>query len=117
MHDFRKLKIWERSKDLSVEIYKITAKFPKHELYSITSQIRRASSSVPANIAESSGRNSEKDFSHFLVIALGSLNELYTFLQISKDLKFLNDETFNSIIIEIEEIRNMIYIFRKNLSS
>lgn len=115
MHDFKKLKIWQRSKDLSVSIYQITSDFPKHEVYGLTSQIRRAATSVAANIAEGSGRGTSKDFSNFLAIALGSLNELYTFTDIALALEYITKSDFESISKETEELRNMIFIFRKNL--
>ena len=75
-HNFRELEIWKESKDLSVRVYKITRDFPKQEVYGITSQICRASVSIPSNIAEGAGRNSNKDFSRFINIALGSAFEL-----------------------------------------
>jgi four helix bundle protein len=66
MKDFRKLKVWEKSHQLTLEIYKITASFPKEEIYTLTSQIRRASISIPSNIAEGCGRGSDADFARFL---------------------------------------------------
>lgn len=76
MKDFRNLKVWEKSHQLTVEIYKATEKFPKHEQYGLTSQLRRASVSVAANIAEGCGRKSDADFGRFLGIAMGSVSEL-----------------------------------------
>ena len=76
MRDFHKLMIWQRSHSLTLEIYKITKTFPKEEVFGLTSQIQRAVSSIPTNIAEGCGRNSNKEFAHFLQIAIGSATEL-----------------------------------------
>lgn len=115
MVDFTRLSIWIRSKDLSIEIYKITSSFPKTEQFGITSQIRRAAFSVPANISEGAGRLTEKDFSHFLIIAMGSLNELYTFIYISRELKYLKKEHADLLTKEINQLKSMIYSYRKKL--
>jgi len=71
LRDFRKLKIWERSHEFTLNIYKLTKSFPKEELYGITSQLRRAAASIPTNIAEGCGKQTEKDFARFISIAAG----------------------------------------------
>jgi four helix bundle protein len=76
MRNFRELKVWEKAHELTLLVYRNTKSFPKEELYGLTSQIRRACSSIPANIAEGCGRQTEKDFSRFLQIAFGSASEL-----------------------------------------
>lgn len=76
MRDFRELKVWEKSHQLTLAIYKITAIFPREELYGLTIQIRRASASIPANIAEGCGRNGVAELARFLHIAMGSASEL-----------------------------------------
>jgi four helix bundle protein len=76
MRDFRKLQIWVRSHGLALDIYRITQSFPKVEIYGIVRQMRRSASSIPTNIAESCGRNTEKDFARFLDKAMGSASEL-----------------------------------------
>lgn len=76
MRDFKKLNVWQKAHALTVHVYKATYDFPREELYGLTSQIRRASVSIPANIAEGCGRGSEADFCHFLQIAFGSASEL-----------------------------------------
>jgi four helix bundle protein len=101
MRDFKKYDIWQLSHELTLEVYKITSGFPKEELFGLTSQIRRAVSSIPTNISEGCGRNSDKEFNQFLNIALGSASETEYLLTLSKDLNYIelnNFETFNSKI-------------------
>ena len=93
--DFKKLDIWKESFNVSKNIYSITSKFPEKEKFGIISQLRRASASIGANIAEGCGRQSEKDFVRFLYIAFGSIKECEHFLLLSKDLKYLNTDNFN----------------------
>jgi len=115
-HNFRNLNIWKRSRTLATKIYIASSKFPKEEIYGITSQIRRAAISVPSNIAEGCGRGTNKSLHHFLNISYGSLNELETQLLISVDLTYLNETDINPLIEEIIEIRKMIGSFQNNLS-
>jgi four helix bundle protein len=89
MKDFRQLKVWEKSHQLALAIYKATKEFPKEELYGLTSQIRRSSMSVPTNIAEGCGRNTDADFARFLQIAMGSASETGYQLILAHDLEFL----------------------------
>jgi four helix bundle protein len=90
MKDFRTLTVWRRSHELTVSICTLTKSFPKEELFGLTSQMRRASSSVAANIAEGCGRNSNADFQRFLQIAFGSLNEVDYHLRLSRDLNLID---------------------------
>ena len=92
MRDFRKLKVWEKAHELVLEIYRVTAGFPREELYGMTSQLRRACVSIPANIAEGCGREGEAELRRFLRIGLGSANELEYHLFLAKDLRFLSPE-------------------------
>jgi four helix bundle protein len=89
---FRDLRVWQEAMALTVEIYKSTAGFPKHELYGLTQQIRRAAVSIPSNIAEGKGHYSDKEFSRFLFHARGSLLELQTHLLIAEQLQYLSKE-------------------------
>ena len=90
--------------------------FPKEEIYALTSQLKRASVSIPSNIAEGFGRQTDKSFNHFLNIARGSLNEIETQLIISKELDFvIDDNLFNEILFLIEEESKMIHAFSKKL--
>ena len=91
MKDFRKQKVWQKSHKLTLEIYKVTMGFPRDEIYGLTSQLRRCCSSIPANIAEGCGRNSDADFSRFLQISMGSATELEYHLLLSHDLGMLDD--------------------------
>lgn len=108
MKSYKDLLIWQRSKTLVVTVYKIVSKFPKEELFALTSQIKRCSISVPSNIAEGWGRDTNKNFINFLNIAKGSLYELETQLIIASDLKYIEISTAEEISIEINEISKMI---------
>jgi four helix bundle protein len=117
MHNFKELKIWQKSKELVVEIYQLTQSFPGSEQFGITSQIQRAAMSIPSNIAEGSGRNSVKDFNRFLDIAKSSSFELETQIIIASELGYVTDENSIRIINSINEIQKMIYGFQKSLES
>lgn len=101
--------------DLSVLIYKTAGHFPKEEIYALVSQLKRAVVSIPSNIAEGSGRNTDKEFIQFLFIAYGSSCELDTQIELSKRLNFISEEEFKSISDEINEIQKMIFKFRDKL--
>ena len=115
MHNFKKLNIWIKSITLVKEIYVLTNKFPKIEQYGLVSQMQRAAVSIPANIAEGSAKSSNKDFTRFLEFSLGSIFELETLTIISKELSYINDETFNSIDKQIQEVQKMIISFMSQL--
>ena len=89
MHNYKELNVWKGSKEFSVLIYKLTNSFPNSEIYGITAQINRSSVSIPSNIAEGAGRNSNKDFSRFIHIAIGSSFELETQLIIAHEIGFI----------------------------
>ena len=92
MRNYNNILAWQKSDDLAVAIYEATRAFPKEEIYALTSQIRRAAYSVPANVAEGASRSSQKDYLHFLFIARGSLAETTYFLHLSRRLGYLSDE-------------------------
>src|SRR5436190_18912963 len=94
MQNYKDLKVWEKAHSFTLKVYECTKLFPKEELYSLTNQIRRSSASIAANIAEGCGKNSKQEFAHYLNIALGSANESEYFLILSKDLKYLVEESF-----------------------
>ena len=92
MRDYRKIRAWAESDDLTVLIYRLTKTFPKEEMYGLTSQVRRAAYSVPSNIAEGSARGSKKEYLHFLYIARGSLSETQYFVHLATRLGYLSEE-------------------------
>ncbi|WP_346854910.1 four helix bundle protein [uncultured Draconibacterium sp.] len=115
MKNFKNLNIWRKGIDLVVNVYIKSKQFPKEEIYGITSQMRRAAVSIPSNIAEGSGRNSDKDFNRFLDISLGSSFELETQLKIAHELEFLSDKDFNELNEKVIEEQKMITGLQKSL--
>ncbi|MGB2869639.1 MAG: four helix bundle protein [Bacteroidota bacterium] len=111
MQDYRKIKTWQKAHRLALDVYLVTRNFPKAELYGITSQVRRASVSIPAIIAEGSGRRTRADFARFLTLSLGSVNEVEYFLLLSRDLKYLEESEYRSLIDQLVEIRKMLVSF------
>ncbi len=107
MNNYRELKVWQKSMDLVEKVYTLISMFPKEEKYGLISQIQRSSVSIPSNIAEGAGRNSNKEFVHFLGIANGSTNELNTQLILSNRIGYITDkdlEDTNKLITEIEKM-------------
>ena len=109
MHELNKLRIWGKGIELTSKIYLITKCFPDEEKFGLKNQIRRAAVSIPSNIAEGAGRESKKEFKHFLSIANGSSFELHTQLIISLRLKYIKEEDFKKIELDIIEIQKMNY--------
>ena len=114
-HNFRKLKIYQRSIEFSVEIYKVSRQFPREEIYGLTSQIRRAVTSISLNIAEGSGNSSGKEFKRFLEIALRSDYEVMTCLEIAYRLNYCKQGEFDRLLSEADEIAAMIFGFSGKL--
>ncbi|MBK8721441.1 MAG: four helix bundle protein [Saprospiraceae bacterium] len=112
-YNFEKLEIWNLAIDLSVDIYKITTKFPEEEKYGIISQLRRASSSISANIAEGSTRLSDKDKGRFIQIAFGSTIEVLNFLILSARLDYISNEELEYYRINISKLSNKINSYYK----
>jgi len=115
MHNYKKLKIWIDSIELVGFIYEKTLSFPKQEIFALQSQIRRASVSIPSNIAEGAGRQTILDFKQFLTIANGSCNELETQLIIAKKLNYIEENDLIDMQNKIQDIQKMIYSFKKSL--
>ncbi|MDO5980868.1 four helix bundle protein [Flavivirga spongiicola] len=115
MHRFKDLEIWKRSRSFCSEIYSITSKFPESEKFGLTNQLRRASVSIPSNIAEGSSRQSNKDFARFLQITLGSAYEIETQLLIASDLGFINNEELKELSKNLESIIKMTSKFKSTL--
>src|SRR5882724_5726817 len=108
MKDFRDLRVWEASHKLTLEVYAITARFPRHELYGLTSQIRRCSVPIGANIAEGCGERGNNEFQRYLQIASGSASELDYHLLLSRDLSFLPETDYQNLAKGLLEIRKML---------
>ncbi len=101
---FRDLRVWQEAMKLTTEIYRDTAKFPRHEVYGLSQQMRRAAVSVPSNIAEGKGHRSDREFSHFLLHARGSLLELQTQLLIAEELQYSTKEDAQRLLAMAESV-------------
>lgn len=117
MHKFKDLKVWQKARILTKDIYLLTGGFPAAERYELTSQIRRAVISIPSNIAEGSGRGSNKEFKRFLDIALSSAFELETQIILASDLEYIADSECEEILEMIMEVQRMIVGFHKSLGN
>ena len=115
MHNYRELKIWQRSMDFVVKIYEASASFPKEERYGLTSQLRSCAVSVPSNISEGAGRGTNKQFKRFLEFSMGSINEAQTQIELANRVKYLNKEAYDSLIDEALQIYKMILAFYNSL--
>jgi len=111
---YKDLDVFDGGYKLSLCIYKLTISYPKHEIYGITSQIRRAAVSVPLNIAEGYGRKSKEDFKRFLKISLGSVNETETLLELSKDLGYIEERKCEKLIEQYDILGKKIYRLIEN---
>ncbi len=117
MHNFKELKSWQKAIDFCLDIYKLTGSFPTEERFGLISQLRRAGVSVPSNIAEGSGRNSDKEFVHFLSIATGSSYELETQLIIAHRLGYIKEEEIQEATLKLSEIQKMVFAFSNRLKT
>lgn len=115
MHNFKKLDIWGKSMDLVTEIYQVTNLFPNNERFGLTSQMQRSAVSIPSNIAEGSAKSSNKDFSRFLEMSIGSSFELETQIILATNLKYIDSENSFAIQNKISEIQKMIIGFKNKL--
>lgn len=108
MQNYKELKVWEKSHQLTLMVYQVTSSFPKEEIYALTSQIRRAAYSIPCNLAEGCGRKTQKDLAKFLQYSLGSANETEYFLLLSCDLKYISEKEHKELEKIINEIKAML---------
>ncbi|MCD6354345.1 MAG: four helix bundle protein [Prolixibacteraceae bacterium] len=115
MHNFKNMKIWQKSRVLVKEVFLLTKEFPSEEKFGLTSQMLRCAYSIPSNIAEGSGRSSNKEFSRFLDISLGSAFELETQLILASDVNYLSEEQLQHTQNLLQEIQKMIYSFKTKL--
>ncbi len=115
MHNFKKLEIWKRAVALVTEVYQLTQAYPQHEVFGLTSQTRRAATSIPLNISEGSAKSSDKDFARFLEIAVGSSFELETSLIIASNLSYISNDMLEEFQVKIGELQKMIFAFVNGL--
>jgi len=117
LKDFRELRVWEKAHQMTLTAYKATAAFPKHELFGLTSQIRRCSSSIPANIAEGCGRIGNSELHRFLQIACGSANELEYHFLLARDLEYIPKENYESLQGKVIELKKMLVALTRKVAS
>ena len=115
MQNYKKLDVWVKSYRLSLEIYEVTKQFPEDEKFGLTSQLRRAAVSIPINISEGAGRATNKDFAHFIQIAIGSANEIECELMLAHDLGNIETAHFKALCDKLREVRLMLISFRNTL--
>lgn len=115
MRNFRNYDVWKMSHKLALKIYSETKSFPKEEIYGIISQLRRAAYSVPTNISEGAGRSTDAQFANFIDIALGSANEVEYLLLLSKDLEFLEKQTYLTLDKEVNLVKRSLYRLHQKL--
>lgn len=115
MRDFKKYDIWKLSHELTLEIYLISNSFPNDEIYGLTSQIRRSSSSIPTNISEGCGRDSDLEFNRFLTIAMGSASETEYLIILAKDLAYVNDNQAEILIEKVNIIKRKTHQLKQKL--
>jgi len=117
MKDFKKYRVWQLGHQLTLEIYKTTKKFPKEEIYGLTSQMRRASYSIPSNIAEGYGRESQPEFEGFLTISQASASELEYFNISVKDLDIIEQSEFEEFDKKINEVKRSLHSLIKKVKA
>lgn len=116
MKDYKKLQVWEKAHELVLYVYKqVLPKFPKHEQYDLMSQTKRAAYSITLNIVEGCGRNSEKDFTHFLDMALGSAKELEYSCLLARDLEYLSNDIYENVHNKVNEVIAMLIALIKTI--
>ena len=117
MQDFKKLRVWEKSHRLALLIYHATRSFPQEERYGLTSQLRRAASSIPANIAEGCGRASNAELGRFFQVAMGSASELEYHLLLVRDLNLLNEPDHKRLTVQVTEVKRMLTALIRKLKT
>jgi len=116
MRDFKEFKVWEKAHQLSIQVYRISPKIPEDERYGPVSQLRRAVTSIPTNIAEGCGRDSEREFARFLSIAAGSASEVECQLLLAHDLNYIQDD-YDQLYTSVSEIKKMLNSLIKKLTA
>ncbi len=116
MRDYKKYDVWLKAHELTLFVYKaVLPCFPKSEQYDLTSQLKRATYSVPLNIVEGCGRNTDKDFAHFLDTALGSIQEAEYCILLAHDLQYLNAELYQEVTIKMNPVKAMLINLIKSI--
>ncbi|HJR16956.1 MAG TPA: four helix bundle protein [Gemmatimonadales bacterium] len=115
MGDFKKLKVWQKAHELTIAVYKSTLKFPDQERYGLTSQLRRAAASIPANLAEGCGRGSDNELGRYVHISLGSANELEYHLLLARAVGCLAPPVYGSLNAATLEVQSMLATFGRRL--
>ena len=108
MKDYKKLIVWQKAHALAVSLYKETSRFPKTEQFNLTSQLRRAATSIPTNVAEGCGKYTQLDFARFLQISLGSSNEVEYLAFLSRELGYINEEEYRNLDSKVNEVKAML---------
>ena len=117
MADFKQLKVWQRAHQVTLEIYRVTGRFPQTELYGLTSQMRRCAVSMGSNIAEGRGRDGDPDFGRFIQIAAGSAAELEYQLLVARDLGYLPESEYTKLNSNLAEVGRMLISLRGSIRS
>ena len=117
MKKFRELKVWQQGHQLVLDLYKISGQFPRDELFGLTSQTRRAAASIPANIAEGCGRDTDPELRRYLTIAFGSASELEYHLLLAHDLGYLKTDAYSTLQNQLESIKRMLHTFIQKLKA
>lgn len=115
MRDFKKLNVWSKAHQLTLEVYKVTQQFPDDERFGLISQIRRASASIPTNIAEGCGRESDNELKRFCYIAMGSASEVEYQLLLARDLGYISEPTYQPLADKEIEVKRMLTGFIKSI--
>ena len=117
MKDFRELKVWQKAHEWTLALYRVTAAFPREEQYGLTSQIRRACSSIAANLAEGCGRNGDAEFARYCSIAMGSASELEYHLLLAKDLNLIKPADYEDLAPRATELKRMLTALMQKLKA
>ena len=117
MRDFRELRVWANAHELTLSVYRVTASFPRDEIYGLTSQLRRGATSVPANIAEGNGRGTDAEMARFLQIALGSATEVEYYFLLARDLEYLDESAYEELTAAVTDVKRMLTGFIQSLQS
>lgn len=115
--DFRQLKVWQKSHQLALNLYQITASFPRAEAYGLTAQIRRAAVSIPSNLAEGCGRSGDAELARFCNIARGSASELEYQLLLAHDLNLIQLDDYEQLVQQTTDIKRMLTVFARKLKA